>query len=129
MGNMENWLALRRLEQKLRQDIERTLSKLSHPITSNELQTLYFLNESQGQKLQISEISEKIDLSVSATSRMLVRFEKNCGVIERHICVDDKRIVEIKLTNLGKERLTEGLATIAPILEKYKTTLETFKNN
>ncbi|EHJ52921.1 hypothetical protein STRMA_0101 [Streptococcus macacae NCTC 11558] len=32
---------------------------------------------------------------------MLLRFEKNGGVIKRQVCLDDKRAVEIVLTDLG----------------------------
>ena len=119
MKAMTQWLGLRRLEQQIQQDMEQALSQASYPMTLNEFHVLYFLKESEGHKLQISEISDKLGLSMSATSRMLVRFEQTCGVIERHTCAEDKRAIEIALTDLGKERLAQAQEAVQPILDKY----------
>lgn len=120
MELMNQWLALRLLERQMQADMETALSKASYVMTLNEYQTLYFLKESQGHKLLISEISAKVGLSMSATSRMLVRFENKCGVIGRHTCQDDKRAVEITLTALGQERLAIAQAAVQPVLEHYR---------
>lgn len=122
---INKWLAFHSLERKMQDDIERALNKASYVMSFNEFHVLYFLKESEGHKLQVSEISEKIGLSISATSRMLVRFENTCGVIERHTCADDKRAVEIILTDLGKERLAIAQKAVQPVLDKYSKQLET----
>lgn len=127
MKLMDQWLALRRLEQAMQADMEEALSKASYVMSLNEYQTLYFLKESQGHKLLISEVSDKVGLSISATSRMLVRFEKKCGVIERHTCLEDKRAVEVVLTDLGQERLAIAQKAVQPVLEKYQEQLKGFQ--
>ena len=124
MNAMNQWLSLRRLEQQIQADMEEALSQARYVMTLNEFHVLYFLKESEGHKLQISEISDKIGLSISATSRMLVRFEKTCGVIERHTCAEDKRGVEIVLTDLGKERLAQAQEAVSPVFDQYHTQLE-----
>ena len=128
MKMMNQWLSLRRLEQQIQADMEQALSQASYVMTLNEFHVLYFLKESEGHKLQISEISDKIGLSISATSRMLVRFEKTCGVIERHTCAEDKRAVEIALTDLGKERLAQAQEAVSPVFDQYHIQLEMLKN-
>lgn len=127
MKLMDQWLALRRLEQAMQADMEEALSQASYVMTLNEYQTLYFLKESQGHKLLISEVSDKVGLSISATSRMLVRFEKKCGVIERRTCLEDKRAVEIALTTLGQERLAIAQKAVQPVLEAYRKQLQTLE--
>lgn len=127
MKLMDQWLALRRLEQAMQADMEEALSQASYVMTLNEYQTLYFLKESQGNKLVISEISDKVGLSISATSRMLVRFEQKCGVIERRTCQEDKRAVEIALTALGQERLAIAQKAVQPVLEAYRKQLQTLE--
>lgn len=129
MEMMTQWLELRRLERKLQEDMTQALSQASYVMSLNEYQTLYFLKETEGNKLLISEISEKVGLSISATSRMLVRFEKKCGVIERHTCLEDKRAVEVVLTALGQERLTIAQKAVQPVLEKYQDQLKLFSQS
>lgn len=125
--SLDHWLTMQRLERQIQQDITKALTRASYPMALNEFYTLYYLENSQEYKLQISELSEKIGLSISAVSRMLVRFEETCGVIERHTCIKDKRGVEIALTPLGKERLMQAEKTVTPVLKKYQTILEKMK--
>lgn len=85
----------------------------------NEFYVLYFLNQSQGQSLTVSDLSEKIGLSISATSRMLVKFEESCRVIERK-AGEDKREAQVILTDKGKDLLNEGVSLIEDVLSHYQ---------
>ncbi|MDG3142100.1 MarR family transcriptional regulator [Streptococcus suis] len=123
MTMMNQWLELRRLERRIQADMIEALNQASYVMSLNEYQTLYFLNETEGKKLVISELSDKIGLSISATSRMLVRFENQCGVIERQMCSKDKRAVEVVLTDLGRERLAIAQKAVQPVLERYQDQL------
>ena len=83
-------------------------------ITSNRKR-----NQSQGQSLTVSDLSKKIGLSISATSRMLVKFEESCRVIERK-AGKDKREVQVILTDKGKDLLSEGVSLIEDVLSHYQ---------
>ena len=129
MQLMENWLAMRQLERQIQRDVQALLDQAPYKVSLNEFYTLYYLEQSQEQELQISQLSEKIGLSISATSRMLVSFEETCGVIERRPCADDKRGVRIALTAAGKELLAEARQAMNPILEQYQDQLQAFDKN
>lgn len=124
--SIQPWLNFKSFEKKLSLDLEAALKKCNHPITLNEFYVLYYLNKTNGNKLTISEISDKIGLSLSATSRMLARFEKTCGVIVRNTCVEDKRAIQITLTELGRERLENNYSALKPVLNSYKEKLSLF---
>lgn len=85
----------------------------------NEFYVLYFLNQSQGQSLTVSDLSEKIGLSISATSRMLMKFEESCRVIEQK-AGEDKREVQVILTDKGEDLLNEGVSLIEDVLSQYQ---------
>lgn len=128
MEMMTQWLELRRLERQIQEDMIQALSQASYVMSLNEYQTLYFLKETEGHTLLIGELSDKAGLSISATSRMLVRFERQCGVIERHTCLKDKRAVEVILTDLGKERLSMAQKAVHPVLERYRKQLQNLED-
>lgn len=117
---VNKWLAFHNLEKMISSELEAILGQGQHPMTLNEFYSLYYLNETEGNDLRLSDLAEKICLSLSATSRMLARFEDKCGVIERHISTKDKREVKIKLTPEGKERLRNASAKIAKVMANYE---------
>ena len=49
---------------------------------------------------------------------MLVKFEENCHVIERK-SGEDKREVQIILTEKGKDLLKQGIVSIEDVLSRY----------
>lgn len=81
----------------------------------NEYYLLYFLNLAKHGKLKQIDLEDKLGLSLSATSRMIAKLEeKNCGVIARQVCPEDKRAVYIVLTPKGRN-LVES---VNPLIDK-----------
>ena len=117
-GLVSKWLSFHSAMKYISNELEEALSKGEHPITLNEYYSLHYLNETEGNILRMTDLSEKISLSLSATSRMLAKFENTCGVIERFSSAEDKRGVCIRLTPSGKEYLERATNTVAEILEK-----------
>ena len=66
----------------------------------------------------MTDLSTKISLSLSATSRMLAKFENTCGVIERFSSAEDKRGVCIKLTPKGKKYLENTTSIVIDVLNR-----------
>ena len=115
---IERWMKLQALEREINQELSQALKTIPEAILLNEFYVLYFLNKSEGQSLTVSDLSKKIGLSISATSRMLVKFEENCRVIERK-AGEDKREVQIILTEKGKDLLKQGIVSIEDVLSRY----------
>ena len=115
---VSKWLSFHNAMKNISNELEEALSKGEHPITLNEYYSLHYLNETEGNILRMTDLSEKISLSLSATSRMLAKFENTCGVIERFSSAEDKRGVCIRLTPSGKEYLEHATSIVAEILEK-----------
>ena len=76
-------LTARTLLATIEKHATEVLSSLETKVTLNELYVLYFLDQADGLPLRINDLSIKLKLSQSATSRMLTRFENTCGVITR----------------------------------------------
>lgn len=124
--NINRWINFRNLKHQIFKELELSLQQTSHPISINEFYVLYFLHNVKNNELRMKELSEKIGLSLSATSRMLDKFEKNCKVIERKLCMNDKRGVQVQLTPLGEEILTHSLTAVNQVLNKYQQPLSIF---
>lgn len=118
-SQLQTWLEFKQFAGRLDRQLEQALQELKPGLTLNEFYVLKCLAASTGEMLSVKTISQKIDLSQSATSRLLARFEKSCGVIKRTVSPDDKRRVVIELTPHGKQFLQEGMALIQPILTNY----------
>ena len=116
---IEQWMKLQAIEKEINQELIQGLKKIPEAILLNEFYVLYFLNQSQGQSLTVSDLSEKIGLSISATSRMLVKFEESCRVIEQK-AGEDKREVQVILTDKGEDLLNEGVSLIEDVLSHYQ---------
>ncbi len=60
--------------------------------------------------LRMHEFANRLLLSRSATSRFVDRLERD-GLVERRLCADDRRGMEVELTTRGYERLREASPT------------------
>ncbi|MHD0398674.1 MarR family winged helix-turn-helix transcriptional regulator [Staphylococcus simulans] len=117
---------LNQFQKQLNEELSEALKHSKYNITLNEFYVLYFLKKSEGHSLSISELSQKNGLSISATSRMLTKFEQNCEVIARRTG-KDKRSVIITLTSKGEDYLEESLTIIESVLNHYAQTLKVFE--
>ncbi|WP_276754121.1 MarR family transcriptional regulator [Limosilactobacillus ingluviei] len=80
---LTDWLKLQSLTQQIDQELTAALQTLVDQISLNEFYVLHFLEQAEGQPLRVNDLSAKLGLSQSATSRMLTRFERTYEVIER----------------------------------------------
>ena len=119
-GELVNkWIAFHSNMKQISTELEDALSKGEHPITLNEYYSLHYLNETEGNILRMTDLSTKISLSLSATSRMLAKFENTCGVIERFSSAEDKRGVCIKLTPKGRKYLENTTSIVTDVLNYF----------
>lgn len=119
---LEKWFDFNRRQVELEAILEQTIAEQSEQsLTLKEFYLLHFLNQAQEKSLRQIDLPDKLHLSPSAVSRMVARLEeKNCGLLSRRCCDQDKRASFICLTSEGQTTLAylqkaveESLATKA----------------
>lgn len=146
LGAFEDWLALRERVQAVERRIEAVLAAGEPSMTAQELYAAHVLacagahrpgepvgggeqggageaaggadGGDAGGSLGVSEVSQRLGLSQSATSRMLARFEHQCGVITRTPSPTDRRSVEVRLNQDGYELLERTYGAVAQVLRE-----------
>lgn len=120
MTYLEKWFDFNRRQVEIETILEQTIAEQSQQsLTLNEFYLLHFLNQAQEKSLRQIDLPDKLHLSPSAVSRMVTRLEvKNCALLSRKCCDQDKRASFICLTSEGQTTLAylqkaveESLAT------------------
>ncbi len=120
MTYLEKWFDFNRRQVELEAILEQTIAEQSEQsLTLKEFYLLHFLNQSQEKSLRQIDLPDKLHLSPSAVSRMVARLEeKNCGLLSRRCCDQDKRASFICLTS-------EGQTTLAYLQKAVEESLST----
>ena len=120
MTYLEKWFDFNRRQVELEAILEQTIAEQSEQsLTLKEFYLLHFLNQAQEKSLRQIDLPDKLHLSPSAVSRMVARLEeKNCGLLSRRCCDQDKRASFICLTD-------EGQTTLAYLQKAVEERLET----
>ena len=120
MTYLEKWFDFNRRQVELETILEQTIAEKSdQSLTLKEFYLLHFLNQAQEKSLRQIDLPDKLHLSPSAVSRMVARLEeKNCGLLSRRCCDQDKRASFICLTK-------EGQTTLAYLQKAVEESLET----
>ena len=120
MTYLEKWFDFNRQQVELEALLEQTIAEQSQQsLTLKEFYLLHFLNQAQEKSLRQIDLPDKLHLSPSAVSRMVARLEaKNCGLLSRRCCEQDKRASFICLTD-------EGQTTLAYLQKAVEERLET----
>lgn len=107
MTYLEKWFDFNRRQVELEAILEQTIADQSdQSLTLKEFYLLHFLNQAQEKSLRQIDLPDKLHLSPSAVSRMVARLEeKNCGLLSRRCCDQDKRASFICLTREGQTTL------------------------
>ena len=120
MTYLEKWFDFNRRQVELEALLEQTIAEQSdQSLTLKEFYLLHFLNQAQEKSLRQIDLPDKLHLSPSAVSRMVARLEaKNCALLSRRCCDQDKRASFICLTK-------EGQTTLAYLKKAVEESLET----
>ena len=120
MTYLEKWFDFNRRQVELEALLEQTIAEQSEQsLTLKEFYLLHFLNQAQEKSLRQIDLPDKLHLSLSAVSRMVARLEaKNCALLSRRCCDQDKRASFICLTK-------EGQTTLAYLQKAVEESLET----
>ena len=120
MTYLDKWFDFNRRQVELEAILEQTIAEQSEQsLTLKEFYLLHFLNQAQEKSLRQIDLPDKLHLSPSAVSRMVARLEeKNCGLLSRRCCDQDKRASFICLTS-------ESQTTLAYLQKAVEESLET----
>ena len=120
MTYLEKWFDFNRRQVELEALLEQTIAEQSdQSLTLKEFYLLHFLNQAQEKSLRQIDLPDKLHLSPSAVSRMVARLEaKNCALLSRRCCDQDKRASFICLTKAGQ-------TTLAYLQKAVEESLET----
>ena len=118
MTYLEKWFDFNRRQVELEALLEQTIAEQSdQSLTLKEFYLLHFLNQAQEKSLRQIDLPDKLHLSPSAVSRMVARLEaKNCALLSRRCCDQDKRASFICLTKEGQTTLAYLQKSVEEIL-------------
>jgi DNA-binding MarR family transcriptional regulator len=94
--------------------LEREL-QAGHQLGMSEFEVLERLTELPEQVSKVQQIAGAVHLSQSALSRVIGRLE-TAGLVERLVCVEDRRAVKVRLTEAGLHRHAEAQPTHRRVL-------------
>lgn len=93
---------------KFQTELNRRLDSRLGGIGLNELIVLYQIMQSEGQKIRRIDLAEKIGLTASGVTRLLLPMEK-IGLVKREANPHDARVSYVTIAPGGKTKLEEGL--------------------
>ncbi|WP_334330009.1 MarR family winged helix-turn-helix transcriptional regulator [Companilactobacillus sp. HBUAS59699] len=116
---IERWFEFVRKQKQIENSLIQGLASNGGTLSLNEFYVLYFLDQKDSKKLRLQDLQELVGLSQSAMSRLISRLEaKDCGVIERSTCDQDKRGVYIHLASKGEITLKKYEPVVVDTLNR-----------
>jgi len=97
--------------------IAQEVKKMKYPIAKNHI-LLFYILPGHGDKMIFNVLCNKWGISKSSLSDIINKYTE-LGLIEKHECQDDKRVIYIQLTNEGDKVKRDLLA----IQESFMTNL------
>lgn len=91
-------------------------SGLGNGLGFNEFLILFNLSNAENKKMRRVDIAEKIGLSASGVTRMLLPMEK-IGLIKSEARSEDARVRSVSLTKGGKEKMEEAMQSLEYLLD------------
>lgn len=90
----------------------------------NEFLILYYLDQSDGQKMRRVDLAEKVGMTASGVTRLLLPMEK-IHLIKSGPVEQDARVRFVTLTAAGKEKLKEALERLEIFAEEIMPAAKT----
>ncbi|MCL7425811.1 MarR family winged helix-turn-helix transcriptional regulator [Streptomyces sp. YS415] len=95
---VDQWRDILTLHARTQCELDRALQQ--HGLCGSDFEVLDVLAGGECAQ-RVQEIAEHVHLSQSALSRLIARLEKD-GLVDRHMCPEDRRGVKVGLTAKGR---------------------------
>ncbi|MET9908089.1 MarR family transcriptional regulator [Streptomyces sp. NPDC006476] len=108
-GLEEKWRDILSVHARTMCEIDRVLHP--HGLGASDFEVLDLLASEaprEGDQCRVQNLVGRVHLSQSALSRLIARLEKD-GLLERSVCVEDRRGVYVTLTRKGRDLHAEVL--------------------
>ncbi|WP_236792670.1 MarR family winged helix-turn-helix transcriptional regulator [Amycolatopsis sp. GM8] len=113
-GLVRQWHDLLALHAAVSGTLETRLQE-EHGLGVTEFEALEALACNHAGQCRGAVLTEVVHLSQSATSRLVARLERE-GLVERSMCVDDRRGIFVSLTDDGWQRYEQAKPTHRAVL-------------
>ncbi|MET8082227.1 MarR family transcriptional regulator [Streptomyces sp. NPDC005303] len=117
-GLEERWRDILSVHARTMCEIDRVLHP--HGLGASDFEVLDILateSPREGDQCRVQNLAGRVHLSQSALSRLIGRLEKD-GLVERSMCVEDRRGVWVSLTQKGRALHSEVLPLQRGVLAK-----------
>lgn len=118
-GAIEFFIELGRIEAVLRRRLDGNLGGISF----QEFVILYHLSEAAEQQMRRIDLAEKVGLTASGITRLLLPMEK-IGLVKRLASKGDARVSLVALAKGGREYLQESIKRLDELSEEYFDSIE-----
>ncbi|MCX2811835.1 MarR family transcriptional regulator [Bacillus sp. ChL18] len=117
---IETWFNFSKYHNRISKAIDYILKK-HYELDIKEFSLLYLLSKADEKKLRLQELHSRMDLSLSAVSRMASRLQnyKEGQLVSRVTYTEDKRSAYIVLSAMGNDLLESMIKTINEALNKF----------
>ncbi|MFD9739067.1 MarR family winged helix-turn-helix transcriptional regulator [Umezawaea sp. NPDC059074] len=105
----QGWRTLAALHARIEDRLERALQR-AHELSVSEYTVLDVLARQDDFHLRMSQVSQAVVLSQSATTRLVTRLEDR-GLLARYLCPTDRRGIYTELTESGAALLDAARPT------------------
>ncbi|MFF3937065.1 MarR family winged helix-turn-helix transcriptional regulator [Streptomyces phaeofaciens] len=117
-GLEDRWRDILSVHARTMCEIDRALHP--HGLGASDFEVLDILASEAprtGDQCRVQDLVGRVHLSQSALSRLIGRLEKD-GLVERAVCMEDRRGVWVALTRKGRDLHTEVLPLQRAVLER-----------
>jgi len=122
----EQWHDLMGRYHRVSCTLDRAL-QAEHGLSASDFEVLQLLHGATGDAgqrcaseagwVQLLELGQHVHLTQSALSRQITRLEK-AGLVERATCLNDRRSVQTRITEVGSSRFVEARPTQRAVLRE-----------
>jgi DNA-binding MarR family transcriptional regulator len=106
---LESWIAYLRSHSAITRELSAQLQR-EHGLTLNDYEVLLVLSHSEDGMMRRVDLAETILLTASGITRLLEGLERS-GYVCKHSCATDARVSYAKLTDEGRQKLSDASVT------------------
>jgi DNA-binding MarR family transcriptional regulator len=106
---LESWITYLRSHSAITRELSVQLQR-EHGLTLNDYEVLLVLSHSETGMMRRVDLAETVLLTASGITRLLEGLERS-GYVCKHACDSDARVSYAKLTDEGRQKLSEASVT------------------